>query len=76
MVRRKEIKLAIDFIQCLSETGEFQNLLLSEFDFKQFKVFSNNQKEIILYTKEQIGPGAHCHDGTFIWSSHHCNCSC
>ena len=46
VVRRKEIKLGIDFIHCL-ETGEFQNLLQSGFDFKQFKVISNNQNELI-----------------------------
>ena len=46
VARRKEIKLGIDFIHCL-ETGEFQELLQSDFDFKQFKVISNNQKELV-----------------------------
>ena len=47
VLRRKEIKLGLDFIHCLNETGEFQNLLQSDFDFKQFKVFSNYQKKIV-----------------------------
>ena len=42
VAHRKEIKLGIDFIHCLN-IGEFQNLLQSDFDFKQFKVISNNQ---------------------------------
>ena len=46
VLRRNEIKLGIDFIYHLNETGEFKNLLQSDFDFGQFKVFSNNQKEI------------------------------
>ena len=36
-MRRDEAKLSMDFIHCL-ESGEFQNLLKSDFDFKQFKV--------------------------------------
>ena len=46
VLRRNEIKLGIEFIFHLHETGESKNLLQSDFDFEQFKVFSNNQKEI------------------------------
>ena len=45
VVRQKETKLGIDFIHSL-ETGEFQNLLQSGFDFKQFKVISNYKEEV------------------------------
>ena len=40
VVRQKDIKLGIDFVHCL-ETGKFQNLLQSDFDFEQFKVISS-----------------------------------
>ncbi|XP_065898491.1 platelet-activating factor acetylhydrolase-like [Dysidea avara] len=36
-IRRKEILLGLDFIQQLDGSGEFENLLQSDFDFKQFK---------------------------------------
>ena len=37
-MRRKEIVIGLDFIHSLNKTGEFHNLLQSDFDFKQFKV--------------------------------------
>jgi len=36
--RQKEILLGLDFIHQLDSGGEFENLLQSDFDFKQFKV--------------------------------------
>ncbi|XP_065898489.1 platelet-activating factor acetylhydrolase-like isoform X2 [Dysidea avara] len=36
-IRRKEILLGLDFIHQLDGSGEFENLLQSNFDFKQFK---------------------------------------
>ncbi|XP_065898486.1 platelet-activating factor acetylhydrolase-like [Dysidea avara] len=36
-IRRKEILLGLDFIHQLDGSGEFENLLQSDFDFKQFK---------------------------------------
>ena len=41
MLRQKEITIGLDFIRGLNETGGFYNLLQSDFDFKQFKVFDN-----------------------------------
>ena len=39
VLRRKEIMIGLDFIHNLNETGGFYNLLQSDFDFKQFKVY-------------------------------------
>ena len=43
------MKLSMDFIHCL-EAGEFQDLLKSDFDFKQFKVsYLIVKKKLIVY---------------------------